>query len=336
VSVTTTAYTQYEFTTTLVPPRSGIYYSTVAIFNPLNITFTVQNGPNQNTLSGAQATLFNVPTTGAPPQLSGWQAPFGGATTSQYGAFLGPVTAVWYESTETPGSYPVTLGPLSGLVQWTPSDTVLPLDSVITIVPTGPISQVILTDANPGDLIELQGYPSEALVEGVVAADGSLSLYPLNPGTDTWYVIADLTGASTATVSIVLAPAAVAPSGGGGGQLVNTKYTQDNYVIVGPIVLPTDAGNTILPYIVHVGAGQSSSYTGVAAMTGSGSVVGTIQHNGVDVPGLVGITITDTLATYAPTAQIVIADHDTMGFVPTDVSGSPVSAVIEFDRTDAS
>jgi hypothetical protein len=124
------------------------------------------------------------------------------------------------------------------------------------------------------------------------------------------------------------------PSGGGGGG--GTVYGQDNYVIVGAIVLPTDASNTIGPFYAHVGAGQSTSYTGVFASTLSGSVVGDIQQNGVTVPGLSGITITTTPTAFAPTSEIVVADHDAFSFVPTDVSGSPIGLTIEFDRTDAS
>lgn len=337
MSVLSTYYTQYGFSTRLTPPRSGLYYSTVAIYNPLNFTYTVQNGVNQNTLASQNAQLFAVPTTGSPPVLAPINWPYGGAAGSQYGAWFGPVSAVWFEPGETPGSYPTTLGPLNGIVQWTPNHVMLPHNNPVVIVPTGPISQVVITQALPGETITMQGWPSGFLQTSVVSASRQLTFNTEFPGSDTFYYVTDTTGDSTATISVILAGPAVSPAGGGGGgTLVNTKYTQDNYVIVGAIVLPSDPSNTIGPFYAHIGAGQSTTYTGIFASTLSGTCVGDIQQNGVTVAGLSGITITDTPTAFAPDAMIVVADHDAFLFVPTDVTGSPVGLTIEFDRTDAS
>lgn len=113
MSVLTTVYPVEGIPITLPPPRAGIYYASVAIYNQLGFVFSVQNGVNQNQISPNTAALFGVPTTGAPPQLTPPNI------SAPYGSWLGPIAAVWFEPGETPGSYPSPLGALGGIVQWT-------------------------------------------------------------------------------------------------------------------------------------------------------------------------------------------------------------------------
>lgn len=110
-------YAQAGLTIALRPPRSGIYYSSIAVNNPLPYTFAVQNGSNQNTLAAGSAQLYAVPSSGSPLILYPPQ------NSLVYGAYIGPLQAVWFESDEAPGSYPSPLALPSGIVQWAPPST---------------------------------------------------------------------------------------------------------------------------------------------------------------------------------------------------------------------
>jgi len=115
VTVVTSEYTRSGFTSTIRPPRPGIYYNSVAIYNPLPALFSVQNGVSQNTLSGQSAQLFSVPSSGSPPVLTPAPSAF------QYGSWTGPVQAVWFDPDDAPGAYPTPLSGLIGTHQWTPT-----------------------------------------------------------------------------------------------------------------------------------------------------------------------------------------------------------------------
>lgn len=92
---------------------------------------------------------------------------------------------------------------------------------------------------------------------------------------------------------------------------------------MGSIGLPTDASNTIPP-LAFVAA---VSLTGVYCYTLSGSVVATIQHNGVAIAALTNITITTTPTLFSTTA-VACSVYDTVAVVPSSVS-SALGLVVE-------
>lgn len=89
---------------------------------------------------------------------------------------------------------------------------------------------------------------------------------------------------------------------------------------MGAILVPTDDSNAIPPFPAHVLAGQTVTYTGVYAYTLSGSLTADLTHNGTPIPGLTGITITDTPFLFTPDNPIVVADMDLFGVTPDTVS----------------
>lgn len=176
MSVVTSGYARAGFTTTLAPPRPGIYYSAVALYNPLAQVFTIQNGVNQNSIAAQTAQLYAEPMTGSPMRV---QAP---SQSYPYGAWLGPVSAVWFDPSETPGSYPVTLGALAGLVQWTPAVS-LGADPIY-VVPGAPISSVVITNASDtAATITVTGTLSHAVVGSLALSGSSSATIPLTVGT---------------------------------------------------------------------------------------------------------------------------------------------------------
>jgi hypothetical protein len=190
VSVLSTVYTQSGFTTTVTPPRPGIYYKSVALYNPLPITFSVQNGINQNTISAQTSQLFKVSSTGSPPVLTP------GPNAYHYGAYTGPVQAVWFDPDDSPGSYPTPLGALSGLFQWTPlvslgNGSSAPL---IYLVPTAPLLSVTIqvdpTSPNPA-VVSAYGMASGLLVGRSAdiepGATGSMNILQ-NTGDTSYYL----------------------------------------------------------------------------------------------------------------------------------------------------
>lgn len=207
MSVLTLNYTQAGFVTALTPPRPGIYYTSVAVFNALTQSFAVQNGIDQSTLSVQQAQLFNVPSTGSPMRLQPIPVNY------PYGAYLGPIQAVWYESTDSVGSYPVTMGALGGLIQWTPQVT-LDVADAIYVVPGTQISSVLIANASDtARTITVTGFESSSVVGSAALAGNTSVSIPLEGGTgDTIFKItAD--GTLTATVSLFVG---VPPVVGGG------------------------------------------------------------------------------------------------------------------------
>lgn len=214
MSVTTSGFARSGFTTTLTPPRPGIYYTSVAVYNALTPVFLVQNGVNQNSLSAQTAQLYAEPTTGSSMSLQAIVQNY------PYGSYLGPLTAVWFEPTETPGSYPVTLGALAGLVQWTP--LVLLSSDPIYVVPGAPITSVTITSASDTSAtITVTGLTSSSVL-GSAALSGSSSVtIPLTPGTgDTVFIITSSADCN-AIVSLFVG---VPPEVSGGGSVVPVYY----------------------------------------------------------------------------------------------------------------
>lgn len=198
VTVLVSYYPQAGFPITPRPPRPGIYYTSVAVNNPLPYTFTVQNGTNQNSLAAGSAQLFAVPSSGAPITLN---AP---ATSFPYGAYLGPIQVVWFEPDDTPGSYPSPLNPPSGLVLWTP-----PLfigddanDFVVRLVPSSPLKSVTITNLSilAFDLptFIVYGFPSGDAVSASTASPppGQSVTIPVTPvaGDTSYFIEATGTG----------------------------------------------------------------------------------------------------------------------------------------------
>jgi hypothetical protein len=207
VSVLTLNYTQAGFVTALTPPRPGIYYTSVAVFNALTQGFSVQNGVDQSTLAIQQAQLFGVPSTGSPTRLQPLPVNY------PYGAYLGPIQSVWYESTDSVGSYPVTLGALGGLIQWTPQVTLDSADAIY-VVPGTQITSVLIANASDtARTITVTGLESSSVVGSAALAGNTSVSIPLEGGTgDTVFAItAD--GTLTATISLFVG---VPPVVGGG------------------------------------------------------------------------------------------------------------------------
>lgn len=155
MSVVTTGQVLAGVPLVLLPPRSGLYFSSVAIYNPLPVLFTVQSGPNQTNLSPQSAQLFEMASSGSPPVLQA--APSG----YLYGTLLGTVQAVWYEPGEATGSYPVPLGvsssPVTISITSPAVGTTISTPNGYVILPVGSISVIIqlkLLFADAGD----QGY----------------------------------------------------------------------------------------------------------------------------------------------------------------------------------
>ena len=141
MSSTTSVNVVAGVTSTLRPPLSGIYYTSVAIFNSLPITFSVQNGVNPNTLSSYQAQLFTLSSSGSPIALT---AP---PSSYPYGTLLGTLTAVWYDPDGSPGSFPVSLAPQTSSVVVTttspPVETQISIPSGSLVLPVGAVSVAI-------------------------------------------------------------------------------------------------------------------------------------------------------------------------------------------------
>lgn len=211
MSVVVTSYARTGFTTTITPPRPGIYYSSVAVYNPLTQPFTAFNGVDQNTISVQTAQLFTMPSSGSAMRLTP------GPSFYPYGAYLGPVTGVWFEPTDSPGSFPVTLGALSGIVQWTPPVT-LDNESPLFVVAGTTLSSVVISGASDTSAtVTVSGYQSGRVV-GSAALDGSNTVQiTLEPGTTDTVFFLNSDVEITAVVSLVVGtPPVVSQSGGGG------------------------------------------------------------------------------------------------------------------------
>ena len=196
MSVLSLNYTRSGFVTALTPPRPGIYYVSVAVFNALTQGFSVQNGIDQSTLAIQQAQLFSVPTTGSPTRLQPLPVNY------PYGAYLGPIQSVWYESTDAVGSYPVTLGALSGLIQWTPQITI-DVSDPIYVVPGTQISSVIIANASDTSrTITVTGFQSHSVLGSASLAGNTSVSIPLEGGTGDSVFAITADGTLTATVSL--------------------------------------------------------------------------------------------------------------------------------------
>jgi hypothetical protein len=186
VSVRSTFYPRAGFAVVPTPPLSGIYYTDVAVFNPLTPAFSVQNGTDQTTLSSQTAQLFGVPTSGSNLQLQ--PDPLG----APYGAYLGALEAIWYEPDDAVGSYPVTLGALAGLVQWTPAITITDGSAPVFVVPGAACYAIAFASppTDPTAIIYVNGVQSGKIVGASNAPGSSLSLIQLESGTgDTMFQI---------------------------------------------------------------------------------------------------------------------------------------------------
>lgn len=207
MSVTATNYARVGFTTTLSPPLSGIYYVSIAVYNAPTQAFTVQNGVSQNTLSGQSAQLFSMPSNGSPLALQ----PF--PNNYPYGAYLGPLQAVWFEPSDSSGSYPVTLGALAGLVQWTPVVTLDAADPIY-VVPGAPINSIVISDASDtSETITITGAQSATVVgTGILGGNSSVTI-PLDAGTGDSVFSITSSAPITAIVSLVVGVAPLVTKG---------------------------------------------------------------------------------------------------------------------------
>jgi hypothetical protein len=214
VSFSTIGYMRAGLPLSFSAPLTSIYFSTVALYNPLNQGFNVQNGSNQNVLSPQQAQLFSVTKSGS---AIGLQLPFSSAISGlQPGAWLGPIQAVWFEPDESPGSFPTPLGALQGLVQWTPPDTSFTAEPFF-IVPSGALISVIFDDVQPGASptgIDITGQQSGDVVasySGTPAAGSTITIPVIPNAIDTSYSITSSVDFS-ATLVLGVSPS-VAPAG---------------------------------------------------------------------------------------------------------------------------
>jgi hypothetical protein len=172
VSVRGSFYARAGFSLVPTPPLSGIYYTSVALYNALTPAFSVQNGTDQTTLSSQTAQLFAVPTSGSNTQLT--PEPAG----APYGAYLGPLEAVWYEPDDQVGSFPVTLGALAGLIQWTPQVTIDTSDPIYVAPGSACYAIALVGNSDPTQVITVKGVQSGKII-GQSSAPGSTSLLVL-------------------------------------------------------------------------------------------------------------------------------------------------------------
>lgn len=116
----------------------------------------------------------------------------------------------------------------------------------------------------------------------------------------------------------------------------NPERLGATYIGPGVLQLPAGAANYISPLIVPVPSNQTVSFVGVAGFLRDGSsVVLNVTQNGVNVPGLVGITVTTAMTKFYLSASIPVADLDYFAPVYTQLNGSPgnLSLVFVFDVT---
>jgi hypothetical protein len=318
VSVVSEGFARAGFTTNLVPPRPGLYYSAVATYNPLAQVFTIQNGVNQNSLAAQTAQLYSEPTTGSPMVV---QAP---TQSYPYGAWLGPVSAVWFEPTETPGSYPVTLGALAGLVQWTPTVT-LGADSQY-VVPGAPITSVVITNAtDTSATITVTGTLSHSVVGSLALGGSASATIPLEAGTGDSVFAITSDRPLTATISLFVG---VAPVVTGGGSLVPVYYAS----LTGPgeTASPGDltqrGGFTVID---SIGDGITFTSAGNTDIESVGTIdIGTADNGGdisignINRPASINIRFTNSggggLLFNAATGEISI---DTTGDIEVSAGG---------------
>lgn len=201
MSVLGTVYARAGLPVVLTPPRPGIYYVSMAVYNALTPAFTVQNGVDQSTLSGQTAQLFAVPSSGSPMQLA--PEPEG----SPYGTYLGPLDAVWYEPNDAPGAFPVTLGALAGLIQWTPLVTLDVADPIFVAPGTSCYAIALGANSDPSQIITVTGVQSGKIVGQSIAPGSSSTLVQLESGTgDTIFAIT-ASSSITAILSLSVGPA---------------------------------------------------------------------------------------------------------------------------------
>jgi hypothetical protein len=225
VSVLTTGYARAGFTTVLKPPRPGIYYPSVAIFNALTQVFTAQNGVSQDTLPVQTAQLYAVASTGSPLNLQPQPRFY------PYGSYLGPIQAVWYEPTDSPGTYPLTLGALTGLIQWTPPVTLDPVNTVYLVPGTSISAIVVENTSDTTETITVTGLQSGLVVgSGALAGNANVQI-ALEGGTgDTVFGVTS-SGTITATLALIVGtPPEVNHGGGGGGTVYYASLTGDGEV----------------------------------------------------------------------------------------------------------
>jgi hypothetical protein len=199
VSAIATFYARSGFPLTLTPPRPGIYYVSSAVYNALTPAFAVQNGTDQTTLPGQTAQGFAMPSSGSSMQLT--PEPIG----APYGTYLGPIEAVWYEPGDVAGSFPVTLGALAGLIEWTPTVT-LDTPDPIYVAPGAACYAIAL--APNANLITVTGVQSGKIVGQSTAPGSTSTLVQLESGTgDTIFAITSSAPvATTISLSVGAAP----------------------------------------------------------------------------------------------------------------------------------
>lgn len=314
MTVLTTVYTQAGFTTTVIPPRPGIYYTSVAIYNPLSIGFSVQNGVNQNTIPPEQAQLFKVPSTGSPPSLS---SPF---TPYPYGTYTGPVQAVWFDPTDTPGSYPTPLGALGGIIQWT-NPISLGATSVYVATTNGATSITVVNMSNVSATVSVYGIKSGVLLGTAFVAANSSGIVPIaTNSTDSSYSI---TSSSSITATLTLS-FGISYFTGSHGLIFNSPTVNDPWTISG--FLSTDT--TALISITNTSAGGGGTYypwltSGATQIIGSPALL-----NG----GTSTYTFTQSLMGANPTYNLQYGSASSptsdMLYAPSGTPGWPIYAVV--------
>lgn len=212
MSVTTTVYARAGFNALLTAPLSGVYYPEVAIYNALTQIFAVQNGIGQDNLASQLAVLYQVPSSGQSMVLQPSPRFY------PYGAYLGPIQAVWYQPDDSPGTFPTTLGALAGLIQWTPAGISLDDVNSVYLVPGTSISSIVVSNASDtSETITIKGVQS-GLVLGTGSLGGATSVQiALGEATgDTVFAVTS-SAPITATLSLVVGTPPTVNGGGGGG-----------------------------------------------------------------------------------------------------------------------
>lgn len=107
------------------------------------------------------------------------------------------------------------------------------------------------------------------------------------------------------------------------------------YALPGPLAVASGANNFIPPFFVPVPSGQGVELLGVRTVTRSGSVVFSLNQNGVAVPGLSGVGADTTPVTTDATEPATVNPDDEFAIVISSVSGSPdgLSATLYFAIT---
>lgn len=109
-----------------------------------------------------------------------------------------------------------------------------------------------------------------------------------------------------------------------------TWWIPHNFVIDGEIKVPTGQADIIPTMYVAVAAGQTLKLARLRYnIEGGTSVTFKIQQNGVDIPGLTGLSATPAgTPTNVDPTDVVLADLDSLQVIVTAVSGLPTNMTV--------